>query len=615
MLGQAGRQPELVKLLQHETEGNTFFIVEVVRALAETAGQLDRVGEMTLPRSVFAGGMRAVVARRLQRTPEAAYPLLQVAAVAGRRLDLELLQRLAPTTPIEPWLNSCAEASVLEVQEGRWRFAHDKLREGLLLELPAAQRKSLHRQVAEALEGLYTADLSPFYPRLAHHWSQVIADGQAGASLVVKTLDYWRLAGQQAAERSANSEALAHFNTAIELLRYLLPGPERDQQELNLQLPRAGIFRSIKGVAAPETGQAYMRTRDLCRRLGKTAQLPPVLNGLYAYYLNGAEFTPARQTLEELLSLPQAQNDPTYQMIGHRGLGAVMLHTGQLIAAREHLQKSLALYDPALHGNHAVLYGIDPKEKASSYLALTLWMLGYPDQAVALERAAVAHVEMLNHSHSLAQGLTYLCILYILAQEYELVLAPAQRLLALSEEHSFPLLAAVSHIFIGGALVQGGQVEPGIAQIRRGLADCLRTGTQNNRSHFQTLLAEACGKAGLYEEGLALLEETEAWVKTSGEHWADAELYRVRGELLIAATDIHNPAAETAFRQGLEVARSQQARLWELRVATGLAEMWQKQGQPQKGLALLQPLYDAFTEGFETPDLKAASHLLETLSN
>lgn len=209
MLGEAGRQAPVVDLLQRETEGNAFFLVEVVRALAEEAGQLELVGTISLPERVFAGGMERILRRRLDQLPEALFPPLQLAAIIGRQIDLRLLRHLEPQLDLDTWLAACSDAALLEVQDERWRFSHDKLRETLLKNLPADARQDLHRRVAEAYESVYQADLSPYLAVLAYHWR--------AANAPARTLDYLEKAGEQALRNYANQEALAFFTDALML--------------------------------------------------------------------------------------------------------------------------------------------------------------------------------------------------------------------------------------------------------------------------------------------------------------------------------------------------------------------------------------------------------------
>ncbi|MCC7205882.1 MAG: hypothetical protein IT323_01160, partial [Anaerolineae bacterium] len=209
MLGAAGRGSQLIDLLQRETEGNAFFIVEVVRALAEEAGELAQIGRLTLPSSVFAGGMRQVINRRLGRVPESARPLLQIAAVAGRYLDLHLLQAIAgPDFDLQGWLGACADAAVLDVHPGGWRFSHDKLREGLLEALTPAARRARHRTVAEGIERVYP-DRVAYVTTLAYHWTQ--------AGDLAKEARYKAQAGKLAVENFAFSEAIPLLARALEL--------------------------------------------------------------------------------------------------------------------------------------------------------------------------------------------------------------------------------------------------------------------------------------------------------------------------------------------------------------------------------------------------------------
>ncbi|HEX2623480.1 MAG TPA: tetratricopeptide repeat protein, partial [Phototrophicaceae bacterium] len=246
MLGESGRQAQIVDLLERETEGNIFFIVEVMRVLAEEAGQLDQVTVSSLPQKIVAGGMQAVVLRRLSRVPTAARPLLEIAAIAGRELDLAVLLATAVDTMTDSWLTICTDASILEVQDGRWRFAHDKLREGLLLNLSEVQRRNLHRDVATAIERVYADNAIQFAP-LAYHW------GEAGD--LPKEAHYAGLAGKHALASSAYQEAVPLLTRALTLAPQI--GASRDQQaELERWLGETYIALGRPGDTAEHARQA-----------------------------------------------------------------------------------------------------------------------------------------------------------------------------------------------------------------------------------------------------------------------------------------------------------------------------------------------------------------------
>jgi tetratricopeptide (TPR) repeat protein len=246
MLGQAGRQPHVLNLLERETEGNVFFLIEVVRALAEEAGRLDQIGRMTLPAHVFVGGVQRIVQRRLEQVPPGSRALLQLAAVAGRQLNLDLLNRLEPTLDVEEWLDTCANAVVLDFHDERWRFAHDKLREGLIIELAEAEQQRLHRRVAEGLEALYAAGSSPA-ATLAYHW------GKGGNS--VQEGHYAALAGAQALESGAYQEAITWLRRALELTVA--------DEFTSAQIPRQVILKRQLGEAYLGSGKMWESRRHL----------------------------------------------------------------------------------------------------------------------------------------------------------------------------------------------------------------------------------------------------------------------------------------------------------------------------------------------------------------
>ena len=319
MLGAAGRGPQLIDLLQRETEGNAFFIVEVVRALAEEAGELSQIGRLTLPTSVFAGGVRQVINRRLGRVPESARPLLQTAAVAGRYLDLQLLQAIAgPHFDLDAWLVVCADAAVLEVYPGGWRFSHDKLREGLLEALTPDARRARHRTVAEAIERVYP-DRVAYISTLAYHWTQ--------ARDLAMEARYKALAGKQAVENFAFSEAIPLLARALELA-----------PQTGMTAAAQAALESKLGVAEPVFELSVGHFHRALVLLGQPT--PPQKTG----WRSAAEFL--RQALVHRALPPRLlrarrgrrrlllQAAQTYQELSGRYWAARKLHPGAFAAMR-----------------------------------------------------------------------------------------------------------------------------------------------------------------------------------------------------------------------------------------------------------------------------------------
>jgi predicted ATPase len=605
MVGAVGRQQQVVDLLQRETEGNPFFLVETVRALAEEAGQLDRIVAMALPEEVFAGGVQEVVRRRLNRVPEHARPLLSLAAVAGRALDLEVLRMAAPNADLSAWLTVCADVAVLHVQGGRWRFAHDKLREGVLEGLSEGTRPGLHQRVAGAIERAYP-DRSKQVVALAHHWS-VAGDA-------AKELHYAALAGQQALQNSANEEAVQHLSRAIELLQPLPETPERFGRELELQLGLCSASSALQGYSTPKVKQAFTRARELCERIGQSPQLVPVLFGLFVFYWVAGDHWTASELAEQIMSLAQAQpaKDPIALIGAHWAKAGNLFMFGEFTLARVHLEQVLALGDPEQHRDLAFTYVQDPRMACLSWLAHSLWFLGYPDQALQRSQEAVAWARELAHPFSQAFALTFASMFHHFQRDVQSSQEFADEAIALSTEQGFPYWAGEGAIYRGWALAEGGQIREGLAGIRQGLTLYRSTGGGAVVPLFLAILADSYRKAGHITAGLDTLTEVLALIEETGERWYDAEIHRLKGELLLLQ-GADEAEVERQYRQAMKVARQQSAKSLELRAAMSLSRLWQKQGKRKQAREVLEGIYGWFSEGFDTPDLKEAKTRLKEL--
>jgi predicted ATPase len=285
-----------------------------------------------------------------------------------------------------------------------------------------------------------------------------------------------------------------------------------------------------------------------------------------------------------------------------------------MASARAHLEQGVALYDPQQHHAHAFLYGQDPRMACLSDAAYALWLLGYPDQALQRSHEAITLARELAHPFSVAFALTFTAWLYQHRREVQAAQEGAEAAIALSTEQGFPHWAAMGTICCGWALAMQGQGEAGLAQVRQGIAAWRATGAELFQPYFLALLAEAYGKGGQPEEGLSVLAEALAVAHKHGELVYEAELYRLKGELLLALSQAHQAEAETCFQQALDIAHRQQAKSWELRAATSLSRLWQQQGKRAEAHEILVPIYGWFTEGFDTADLQEAKALLEELS-
>jgi predicted ATPase len=443
---------------------------------------------------------------------------------------------------------------------------------------------------------------------------------------ILRAVSYRHKAAETALQRSAYAEAIAHLTQGLTLLKTLPHTPERAQLELTLTLALGGPLAVTRGYAAPEVAQVYTRARALYHQLGATAQLSPVAWRLWQFYLVRGELQTARELGEECLHL--ARDDTTSLLVAHYALALSLFYLGEFAPTRLHAEQGTALYNAQHHHALASLYGYDLGMACLSHAAQALWMLGYPEQAMRQSQAALTLAQTLAHPFSVAHALSQTSVLHQLRREGRAAQERAEEVLALCTEQGFPQLVAMATILRGWGLAAQGQAETGMAQMRHGLA-INPTGTGLGRPPVLTQLAEVSWQTGQPEEGLRLLAEALAVLDTTGERWWEAELHRLRGELVrqsaarsataaVSIPDVElqtrDAEAETCFQQALAVARRQQAKSLELRAAISLSRLWQRQGKRPEAYELLAPVYHWFTEGFDTADLQEAKVLLTELA-
>jgi predicted ATPase len=368
---------------------------------------------------------------------------------------------------------------------------------------------------------------------------------------------------------------------------------------------------ATKGYAAPEVAKAYARARDLCRQIGEPPELFTVLFGLLSFYLVRGELRMARELGTQLLSLAEGARDPNLLVEAHFALGCSSCFLGELATALEQSNPAIALYDPERHRSHVFVYGQDPGVVSMTWAAVALWHLGYPDQALKKSEEALALARAVAHPFSFGYALGLAAIVCNLRKEWPLAEARAAAQIALSTEQGFALLLMYGTIYPGWAKVEPGTVEEGIAQLRYGLGAQSDLAAEALRPLALSQLAVASGKLGQTDDAFALVAEALAAAERSGErHW-EAEIYRLKGELLESKG---SSEAEPCFRVAVDIARRQSAQSLELRAVTSLSRFLQKQGKQEEAREILAEIYGWFTEGFDTADLKDAKALLEELS-
>jgi predicted ATPase len=335
---------------------------------------------------------------------------------------------------------------------------------------------------------------------------------------------------------------------------------------------------------------------------------------LWVFYLQRAEYHTAQELAEQFLTLAQNAQDPALLLWAHCLLGGALYLLGELAPAQAHLEQGIVPFDAQQHRALILLYGQDPKGLCLSWAAWTLWILGYPEQALARNHEALALAHGLAHHFSLASAQAWAANFHALCGDAHATQEQAEAAIALSTERGFLFRLAQGVVLRGWALVMQGQAEDGMAQLRQGMAAWRATGAEIAWTFLLIKLAEAYGKAGQAGEGLAALAEALALVNKTGERYFEAELHRLKGELLLQQDAGSGDEAETCFRQALDVARCQQAKSLELRATMSLARLWQHQGKRDAACELLAEVYGWFTEGFDTADLREAKTLLQELA-
>jgi len=431
------------------------------------------------------------------------------------------------------------------------------------------------------------------------------------AGLFEKSITYWGKAGHRSATRSAMAEAAAQLQKGLDQLALLPDTPERQRQELEFWSTLGSVLSAVKGFAAWETGRAYARARELWERLGSPAEFLQVPYGLARYRMHHGELDKALRVDEDLLRLSRQRSDSGGLVLGHFSSGRNLMRSGRFTSSRSHLEEALALYDPISHRALVHQIGFHSHVISQAVLGNVFLCLGYPNRALARGNASIAEARSLAHPPSLAVSLALGTELLSLVGDNAALDERAGQLVAVATEQGFPYWHSQGAIYRGYAKVKNGDVAEGMLLLRDGSSAYRATGEELGLPFYIHLLATACEIAGKVEEGLALVDEALLIVERTGERWFAAELNRHKGQLLLRHGNTE--AAEELYRKALSIAVEQQAKLWELRAAMSLAQLWRDQGKRTEARDLLAPAYGWFTEGFGSPDLKEAKALLDSL--
>ncbi|MGD9031130.1 MAG: adenylate/guanylate cyclase domain-containing protein [Desulfobacteraceae bacterium] len=616
LLGTEEIDRDLEELILEKTEGVPFFIEDFIKSLQDLKIIKRTDNKYYLAKDikdlVIPSAIQDMIMARVDSLPEGAKGVLQTGSVAGRELSYDLIEMVMGLSETELLSHlSALKDSELLYERGiypqtTYIFKHSLIQDATYQSLLKSTRQKYHQKIAQVMEQYFPDTIETQPELLAHHYTE--------AGLNEQAVGYWHQAGQRATQRSANVEAINHLTKGIEVLMTLPDTLERASQELDMQTTLGPVLMAVKGQSSPDTERAYARARELCQQVGETPQLFPVLHGLWRFYMVRAQLQTTRELAEQLFTLAQRAQDPGLLLEAHRIMGLTMYWLGEMAPARAHLEQGIALYDPQQHRSHAFMYGQDPGVACRCLAAWPIWVLGYPDQALQSIHEALTLAQDVNHPFSLVYAQMLSATVHQFRREAQAVQERAEEMIGLSTEQGFAFWLAYGTMLGGWALTAQGKGADGVAQIHQALAAYRATGSEVDRPYFLALLAEAYGVVGQPEEGLTVLAEALAIVENTGERSWETELHRCKGALLLIQQGQNVGEAEECFRKAIDTARRQQAKSLELRAAMSLSRLWQQQGKQEEAHQLLEEIYNWFTEGFDTADLKEAKVLLEELA-
>jgi tetratricopeptide (TPR) repeat protein len=458
-----------------------------------------------------------------------------------------------------------------------------------------------HRRIAQALETVNADDLDAVSAQIAAQYEQ--------AGMLHQSIPYYQRAGAVAASVYANDNAIALLKRGLTLLSQLPSGDKRDRSELTLQLALAPLYRITKGWTSSEVEETINRAMILCEKVGDVAQRIQVLFGLQTLYVVQARHEKVEHTYSQVQKLYlQTYNTPPppFAAIMYAG---TKLHMGELMEAREQFERIVAVRDDAHILDLQESQGLNYLVHGHAWNAHVLWILGYPQKAIASSKAAIQFAHEYTQPFNLALAITYQITLKEFCTDLATFRRHAEEASSLTREYKAPYYHTWSNILACFARVRQQPDARHLANLRGAIHAFTDSGAHLRMPYYLSLLARSCAAIGQPEDGVEAIEQGLSESLHNDEHWWDAELHRLRGEL-IWRLNAEREAVESAFRRAIEIAQSQQAKSLELRAATSLARFWQANGKSAAAKELLAPLYAWFSEGFETPDLQEAQALI-----
>jgi class 3 adenylate cyclase/predicted ATPase len=604
------------------TDGIPLFIEEMTKAVLEADGQEGTERAVTstpAPSLAVPASLHASLMARLDRLGSAK-EVAQIGAVIGREFSYALLAAVARKDDgaLQAALDSLTGVGLLFRQgtppHATYLFKHALVQDTAYSTLLRERRRGLHARIVEVLETQF--------PEIAESQLELVARHYTEAGLIEKAAALWDKAGQRSLARSALAEAAAQFTRAIEQIATLPGTPALRREQIKLQVALITPLTHVKGYAAAETKAAAEQARlmiEQAEALGEPPEDPLLLFSVfYAFWVanyvafNGDVMC---DLAAQFLALAEKQRATGPLMIGHRLMGNSLAHTGGIAESRAHYDQAIVLYDPAEHRPLATRFAVDSGVANLAFRSQALWLLGYPDAALADTNHALKDAREIGQAATLMYALSQTSFTHTDCGNYATATALADELVALADEKGTLFWKASGMMHKGALFFLTGKAADAVHMITSGIAASRTTGTTVCMPTWLSYLARAYTELGKFEHAWRCIGEAITAVEATKERWCEADIHRTAGEIALKSSQPDGVKAEACFKQALAVARQQQAKSWELRAATSMARLWRDQGKPQQARELLAPVYSWFTEGFNTRDLQEAKALLDKLGS
>lgn len=605
---------DLFEQILDKTDGVPLYLEELTKSLLES-GSLRSVGDHFVYASAdrhvaIPATLRDLLMERLDRFAPVK-EIAQIGAAIGREFSHELLSSISPLSPedLDAALRQLTDSGLAfrrgSPPDATYTFKHALVQDAAYDSMLKSRRQMLHGRIARLLEERFpqTANAEPEV--LAHHFTE--------AGIADEAIGFWLRAGSIASKRLSFKEAISHLQRGLDLIDQL-PETTRWSIELELRTLLGTSWLALEGWQSAAAWVALSPALGLARQLNRHEALMPIYWGLWVFVLTQGQIEAANSRVDEMMTLAKQISDPDLLMTSHRAASVTEFYLGNFTGCCEHRDRVVELYDPKEHWHIADVVNTDPVTAVGNFASGAMWMLGYPDRAVAMSDAKDIHARTRAHPFDLGYALTWGAQVWDLRNEPDRLLERADEAEALGNMHRLPFISEVlAQILKGMAWIRAGRIEEGIPHFTNALERWKAAGGLALLPYFRSILAEGLAKKGDPAAAIALVDESLEQIARPG--WGErshlAEVLRLRGSFELQLGNVD--AGEADFLSSLEVARAQKAKSWELRTATSLARHYHSSQRSTEAFQVLDPVHSWFTEGFATNDLLAASALLQEL--